>query len=104
VVHGRVEAVFNGNIIRHQIRQTLGATNAPLCPVFVGGINGNRWARGCMRLEFRQVPVGMRPPAANQSFQSVFRSGGSFVRWDRWRVPLKLSLAVNPDFNISAAR
>jgi len=65
--------VFN-DIIPAQIAD-LGATNAPYAPVFVGGINGQVGGVGIAP----GVPGSAvdATAAANQSFQSVFRSGGS---------------------------
>jgi hypothetical protein len=65
--------VFN-DIIPAQIAD-LGATNAPYAPVFVGGINGQVGGVGIAP----GVPGSAvdATSAANQSFQSVFRSGGS---------------------------
>ena len=65
--------VFN-DIIPAQIAD-LGATNPPYAPVFVGGINGQVGGVG--------IAPGVGNSAvdataqANQSFQSVFRSGGA---------------------------
>jgi hypothetical protein len=65
--------VFN-DIIPAQVAD-LGATNAPYAPVFVGGINGQVGGVG--------IAPGVPNSAvdatgrANQSFQTVFRSGGA---------------------------
>jgi hypothetical protein len=65
--------VFN-DIIPAQVVD-LGATNAPYAPAFVGGINGQVGGIG--------VAPGVPNSAvdatvqANQSFQTVFRSGGA---------------------------
>jgi hypothetical protein len=65
--------VFN-DIIPAQIAD-LGATNAPYAPVFVGGINGQVGGVGIAP----GVPNSAIDAAtqANQSFQTVFRSGGA---------------------------
>ncbi len=87
--------VFN-DIIPAQVAD-LGATNAPYAPVFVGGINGQVGGVG--------IAPGVPNSAvdatalANQSFQTVFRSGGApcvGVLADAATCPLAVNLNTFP--------